>query len=233
MTEDKKRRPRRSKANLIECINNAAEDQIKKDGFSNVLVTDIIKRAKIEPAVFYNRFENLESFMSEFVKRYDYWFSDILKDVNSQATNSDNLTAILQHLFQELNNDSIMLELLRWEVANNNSITTRTAMLREVHILPLVTEFEARFKEKNIDIAALTALIIGGLYYLSLHKDRSPFSGIDINNENGSKRILNAIKYFVDKIYEEDKLYKEKISIANKLKEAGISDDIIHQSVWA
>lgn len=233
MTEDKKRRPRRSKANLIECINNAAEDQIKKDGFSNVLVTDIIKRAKIEPAVFYNRFENLESFMSEFVKRYDYWFSDILKDVNSQATNGDNLTAILQHLFQELNNDSIMLELLRWEVANNNSITTRTAMLREVHILPLVTEFEARFKEKDIDIAALTALIIGGLYYLSLHKDRSPFSGIDINNENGSKRILNAIKYFVDKIYEEDKLYKEKISIADKLKEAGISDDIIHQSVWA
>lgn len=233
MTEDKKRRPRRSKANLIECINNAAEDQIKKDGFSNVLVTDIIKRAKIEPAVFYNRFENLESFMSEFVKRYDYWFSDILKDVNSQATNSDNLTAILQHLFLELNNDSIMLELLRWEVANNNSITTRTAMLREVHILPLVTEFEARFKEKDIDIAALTALIIGGLYYLSLHKDRSPFSGIDINNENGSKRIINAIKYFVDKIYEEDKLYKEKISIANKLKEAGISDDIIHQSVWA
>ena len=233
MTEDKKRRPRRSKANLIECINNAAEDQIKKDGFSNVLVTDIIKRAKIEPAVFYNRFENLESFMSEFVKRYDYWFSDILKDVNSQATNSDNLTAILQHLFKELNNDSIMLELLRWEVANNNSITTRTAMLREGHILPLVTEFEARFKEKDIDIAALTALIIGGLYYLSLHKDRSPFSGIDINNENGSKRILNAIKYFVDKIYEEDKLYKEKISIANKLKEAGISDDIIHQSVWA
>lgn len=233
MTEDKKRRPRRSKANLIECINNAAEDQIKKDGFSNVLVTDIIKRAKIEPAVFYNRFENLESFMSEFVKRYDYWFSDILKDVNSQATNGDNLTAILQHLFQELNNDSIMLELLRWEVANNNSITTRTAMLREIHILPLVTEFEARFKEKDIDIAALTALIIGGLYYLSLHKDRSPFSGIDINNENGSKRILNAIKYFIDKIYEEDKLYKEKISIADKLKEAGISDDIIHQSVWA
>lgn len=233
MTEDKKRRPRRSKANLIECINNAAEDQIKKDGFSNVLVTDIIKRAKIEPAVFYNRFENLESFMSEFVKRYDYWFSDILKDVNSQATNNDNLTAILQHLFQELNNDSIMLELLRWEVANNNNITTRTAMLREIHILPLVTEFEARFKEKDIDIAALTALIIGGLYYLSLHKDRSPFSGIDINNENGSKRILNAIKYFVDKIYEEDKLYKEKISIADKLKEAGISDDIIHQSVWA
>ena len=151
MTEDKKRRPRRSKANLIECINNAAEDQIKKDGFSNVLVTDIIKHAKIEPAVFYNRFENLESFMSEFVKRYDYWFSDILKDVNSQATNSDNLTAILQHLFQELNNDSIMLELLRWEVANNNSITTRTAMLREVHILPLFPVRECRIVLRQIE----------------------------------------------------------------------------------
>ncbi len=233
MTEEKKRRPRRTKANLINCINNAAEEQIKKNGFSNVLVTDIIKRAKIEPIVFYNRFENLESFMSEFVKKYDYWFSDILKDFELESTNKGTLTKILQRLFQELNNDSVMLELLRWEVASSNNITTRTAMLREVHILPLVKEYDIHFKEKSIDIAALTALIIGGLYYLSLHKDRSPFSGIDINNENGSKRILNAIKYFVDKIYEEDKLYKEKTFIANKLKEAGISDDIIHQSVWA
>lgn len=232
MTEEKKRRPRRTKANLIDCINNAAEEQILKDGFSNVLVTDIIKRAKIEPIVFYNRFENLESFMSEFVKKYDYWFSDILKDFEHHSTSKDTLTQILQRLFQELNDDSVMLELLRWEVSNGNNITTRTAMLREVHILPLVKIYEELFKDKGIDIAALTALIIGGIYYLSLHKDRSSFSGIDINSQDGTTRIFNAIKSLVDKIYEEDKLYNEKISIANSLKKAGISDDIIQQCVW-
>lgn len=232
MTEEKKRRPRRTKASIIESINNAAIEQIKLNGFSNVLVTDIIKHAKIEPIVFYNHYENLDAFMSEFVKKYDYWFSDILTDIKHQATHKKTLTKILQHLFQELNNDSVMLELLRWEVANSNNTTTRTAMLREVHILPLVKDYEGHFKEKGIDIAALTALIIGGLYYLSLHKDRSSFSGIDINTPEGVMRILNAIDFFVGEIYEDDALYDEKNSIANKLKEAGISDDIIHQCVW-
>lgn len=68
MTDGKKRRPRRTKASIIESINNAAIEQIKLNGFSNVLVTDIIKLAKIEPIVFYNHYENLEAFMSEFVK---------------------------------------------------------------------------------------------------------------------------------------------------------------------
>ena len=47
MTDGKKRRPRRTKASIIENINNAAIEQIKLNGFSNVLVTDIIKLAKI------------------------------------------------------------------------------------------------------------------------------------------------------------------------------------------
>lgn len=232
MIEKKKRRPRRTKANLIECIKNAAEEQIKKDGFSNILVTDIIKRAKIEPVVFYKRYNNLETFLSEFVKNYDYWFSDVLKNLKSPLTNEDSMTEIFQRLLTELNNDSIMLELLRWEIANGNSTTNRTAMLREIHISPLVKDFETMFQNKGIDVAALTALIIGGMYYLSLHKDRSPFSGIDINTDEGMSRILKAIQYFVKKIYEEHKLHEDKKLIAYRLKEAGVSDDVIEQCVW-
>ena len=231
MTEKKKRRPRRTKANLIECINNAAEEQIRKDGFSNILVTDIIKRAKIEPIVFYKRYNNLEAFLSEFVKNYDYWFSDVLKDLKNPITSEDGLNEIFQQLLSELNKDSIMLELLRWEIANGNSTTNRTAMLRETHIMPLVKDFEMLFHDKGVDIAALTALIIGGVYYLSLHKERSPFSGIDINTDVGISRIQNAIQYFVSRIYEEHKLHEDRKLIASKLKEAGVSEDIIEQCV--
>ncbi len=232
MAEEKKRRPRRTKANLIECINNAAEEQIRKDGFSNVLVTDIIKRAKIEPVVFYKRYNNLETFLNEFVKNYDYWFSDVLKDLKHPIMSEDGMSEIFQQLLLELNKDSIMLELLRWEVACGNSTTTRTAMLREIHISPIVKDFEIVFHDKGVDIAALTALIIGGVYYLSLHKDRSPFSGIDINTQDGLCRIQKAIQYFVKKIYEENKLHDDKKLIAYRLKEAGVSEDVIEQCVW-
>ncbi|MBR5898882.1 MAG: TetR/AcrR family transcriptional regulator [Muribaculaceae bacterium] len=230
MSEEKKRRPRRTKANLIECINNATEELIRKDGFSKILVTDIIKRAKIEPVVFYNRYNNLETFLSEFVKNYDYWFSDVLKNLKHPIMSKEGMTEIFQQLLLELNKDSIMLELLRWEVANGNSTTTRTAMLREIHIMPLVKDFEERFHDK--DIAALTALIIGGLYYLSLHKDRSSFSGIDINTENGMSRIQKAVEYFTDKIYEDNKLEEERKLMAVRLKEEGVSDEVILKCIW-
>lgn len=232
MAEEKKRRPRRTKANLAECINNAAEEQIRKDGFSNVLVTDIIKRAKIEPVVFYKRYSNLDAFFCEFVKNYDYWFSDVLKNLQHAPTSCEGMSEIFQKLLHELNRDSLMLELLRWEVATGNGTTIRTAMLREIHILPLVKDFEAVFRDTDVDIAALTALIIGGIYYLSLHKERSPISGIDINSEEGLSRISNAVRYFTEKIYDERKRHDDREDIARRMKEAGISDDIIRHCVW-
>ena len=70
-----------------------------------------------------------------------------------------------------------MLELLRWEIAEGNETTVRTAMLREMHTFPLAKIYEEKFKD--IDISAISALIIGGIYYLNLHRDRSKFdSGI-------------------------------------------------------
>ncbi len=67
MNEIKKtRRPRRSKADIESAILKAAIAQIKKKGFSMALVTDIVKRAKIEPIVFYNRYKNLDEFYDTF-----------------------------------------------------------------------------------------------------------------------------------------------------------------------
>lgn len=44
---------------------------------------------------------------------------------------------ILVGLFQSLSENKIMQELLKWEVANNNETSQRTAQLRELHTLPL------------------------------------------------------------------------------------------------
>ena len=53
MNDTKTRRPRRSKADIEAAIQRAAIAQIKKKGFSLALVTDIVKRAKIEPVVIF------------------------------------------------------------------------------------------------------------------------------------------------------------------------------------
>lgn len=196
--EVRTRRPRRSKADIEEAINKAAIGQIKKKGFSLALVTDIVKRAKIEPIVFYNRYKNLDEFYDEFVKNYDYWLVDTIHDTPDQLSTEEGYSNILERIFNSLFKDEIMAELIRWEIAEGNHITERTARLRELHAIELNNNYLTQFRELNpdIDIPALSALIVGGIYYLILHRDRSAITGIDINTPEGKNRIVKAIRSF-------------------------------------
>ena len=188
MTNDGKRvRIRRTKATITENIRKAAVESVLKRGFSGSLVSEIIKKAKIEPVVFYNRYQNLEEFFSEFVKGYDYWFSDVAKEANKLETPHDQFIALIEGLQECMIEKSVMLELIRWEIAVDNDITKRTASIREMFTLPLAEKYDDLFKNSGIDFVAIATIIVSGLYYLYLHKDRSTFCNIDMNTEEGSQ----------------------------------------------
>lgn len=229
MEEDKPkgRRPKRTKAQIDDCINHAAVAEIVEKGFSDTILYGIIKRAKIEPVVFYNRYKSLELFYDEFVKSKDYWFVDLLKEIDEPQLSKDELTKILVSLIDALDKDSVMLELLRWEVASENPTTRRSAALREFHTLPLAKDYENLFKNTEVDMLSLCALVIGGIYYLELHKNLSPFSGIDLKTEEGKNRIKGALSSFVNILFDlkDEKLRREQVRL--RMREKGLSDEDI------
>lgn len=202
MVNDGKRgRIRRTKATIIEDIRKAAVESVLKRGFSGSLVSEIIKKAKIEPVVFYNRYQNLEEFFSEFVKGYDYWFSDIAKEANKQKSPYNQFIALINGLQECMIKKTVMQELIRWEIAEDNEITNRTASIREMFTLPLAEKYDNIFKNSGIDFVAIATIIISGLYYLYLHKDRSTFCNIDVNTEEGRNRINQAIKFLAEPLF--------------------------------
>lgn len=230
MTEENRiKRCRRTKVDIQADIIKAAESLIKKKGFASMLVTDLIKKARIEPLVFYNRYNNLNDFYDEFVKRYDYWFKDVLTGIQFPTDSEFGYISILKDVQKALKERSVMLELLRWEIAEGNETTVRTAMLREMHTLPLVNVYESKFK--NLDISAISALIIGGIYYLHLHRDRSKFADIDLNSEQGQERIEKALENLGHILFQYQELNDYKQAITLKLKEKGISDEIIKECI--
>uniref|UniRef100_A0AB33J8N4 TetR/AcrR family transcriptional regulator n=1 Tax=Prevotella sp. GTC17260 TaxID=3236796 RepID=A0AB33J8N4_9BACT len=229
--ENGPKRYRRTKADLEAGIIKSAETLIKKKGFSAMLVTDLMKKAKIEPPVFYNRYNNLDEFFDDFVKKYDYWFKDVVAGSQFPSNTEAGYVSIFKEVRKALVDRSVMLELLRWEIAEGNETTKRTAMLREMHTLPLVRSFEECFKDSAIDIAAISSLIIGGIYYLNLHRDRSLFSGIDVKSEEGQERIEHAIETLGRMIYRYDEVRNEKAAIAERLKREGVSQDVIDRCV--
>ena len=192
--EVKARRPRRSKADIEDAIHKAAVSQIKKKGFSQALVTDIVKRAKIEPVVFYNRYKNLDEFYDTFVKDYDYWLSDLVRDSIENIDSEEAYSNVIEKILNNLLSDDIMTELLRWEVAEGNNITERTARLRTMHAVDIFRNYEEKHAGIGIDVTAVSALLVAGIYYMILHKDRSSMIGIDINQAAGKRRIVNVIR---------------------------------------
>ncbi|MCM1136948.1 MAG: TetR/AcrR family transcriptional regulator [Muribaculum sp.] len=229
MEEDKPkgRRPKRTKAQIDDCINHAAVAEIVEKGFSDTILYGIIKRAKIEPVVFYNRYKSLELFYDEFVKSKDYWFVDLLKEIDEPQLSKEELAKILVSLIDALDKDSVMLELLRWEVASENPTTRRSAALREFHTLPLAKDYENVFRNTEVDMLGLCALVIGGIYYLELHKNLSPFSGIDLKTEEGKNRIKEALSSFVNILFDlkDEKLRREQVRL--RMREKGLSDEDI------
>ena len=116
----KERRKRRSAKDIEESIINAATYLIENEGFSNLTVTGIMRQAEIEPVQFYNRYDDLNRFIDEYVKKYDYWFSDIVKSQKQSSNDKELYINILIGLFQSLSGNKVMQELLKWELASNN-----------------------------------------------------------------------------------------------------------------
>lgn len=216
------RRKRRSSKDIEESILNAATILIKEGGFNNLTATGIMQKAGIEPVQFYKRYKDLDAFISEYVKIFDYWFSDIIKE--SSLNNNINIQYenVLCNLFYSLWDNKIMQELLRWEIAIKNESSVRTAKLRELHTLPLCKKFADAFAETEIDIVAISALIVGGIYYMILHCELSEFNGINFSNEQDRERIIKAIKYLSDILFQAPSYGYSTIKIALKMKKDNV-----------
>lgn len=223
------KRIRRTKKEISEDISKTATLLIEEKGFANLTVVGLSQNARIEPIVFYNRYESLSDFIDEFVKGNDYWFSKIVSGVKEVKDPKEQYKNIIRNLFFSLEENKIMQELLRWELSEKNETTRRTAKLREFHTTPLTENYTRLFASSSIPIDSISALIIGGIYYLILHKDLSPFSGIDINTQEGKDKIGLAIDYLVETLFSEDRVTSEKIGIARKMKAKGIGDKIISE----
>lgn len=224
---DAPKRIRRTKIDIEEQIIASAVKLIEKKGFSEITLTGITQKARIEPIVFYNRYKDLDEFFDELVKQYDYWLSDVLKKHEGDLYTKEGYSHILKQLFSSLSENRMMQQLLKWELSTVNQTTLRTAGLREFHTIPLVQKFENLFESSPVDISSVSALMIGGIYYLILHQELSEFGGINISTDAGKEKINKAIDYLVTAFFKDMIPNQETIDIAKKMKENGIEKHIV------
>lgn len=196
----KERRKRRTQKEIEETITDAATAIIKGKGFLGLTVAGITHNSEIEPSQFYNRYNNSDDFTDEYVKKYDYWFSGVVKSQNVDSGEMERYR-IIDNLFHFLQENKMMQELLRLKLSTNNETTQRTSNLRELHTLSLSQKYSKMFSDTDVDIVAISALIIGGIYYIVLHNELSSFSGIRLNTEEDRVRVSIVARQEYNRFY--------------------------------
>lgn len=230
----KKRRKRRSGKEIEKLIDDAALGLIESSGYNALMITNIVEEANIEPIVFYNRYTNMDEYIDVFVRRYDYWFSDVTKGVKDKSlTEKESYKLIIKNIFTELDQNKAMQQLLRWELYNENKTSQRTIGLRQFATIPVINKYKKYFKDNNspVEIDVMSAIIIAGIYYLILHSESTTFAGVDITTQEGKERLCNAIDFLADHFFDFNPTTADThtINIARNMKSEGISLEIIER----
>lgn len=213
-TETKKVRkvlsgPVREKARTMDKLVKAVGKVIQKQGYARLNVANISKEAGLDRRLIYTYFGGLDNLVETYIKQKDYWNSDAKKYINSlveeeSISNADIMIKLLQGQFDTVLKDQSLQKIIHWELGEKNKILRKISDEREQLGEEFFKRYESVFEDTDIDIRAILALQIGGLYYLSLHAkaNGSLFCGIDINEPDGIERISKTIKRIIDLCYE-------------------------------
>jgi AcrR family transcriptional regulator len=233
MPEEKeiKKRTRRTSVAIDHDVLQAVSSLIEEVGFSNVTLTGVAERAKIEPAVFYRRYGNLDELFNRYCQKYDFWQGDLIGNLPSNLSEKEVFSLIMKNLIHDFSKNKGMQQIIVWELSVDNPVTRRTARMRELVNEPVIRMLEKTFSQTDLDINTIASVIIAGVYYLILHRKRSKFCDVDFNKKEGKARLLNGVEELVTILFDYIAQQKRIEEIAVRLRKEGIPESVIEKCV--
>src|SRR5690606_28347201 len=161
----------------------------------------------------YLYFGNLDGLIQQYILEKDFWSPKSRTQLTELMENPDMIGAeeineVFQGQVDTFLKDKTIQRIIHWEMGMKNKLLKKVADDREELGEHLLSSLDGKFKDSDVDIRATLAIILGGIYYLTLHakNNGSTISGIDINEDEGRERIENAIERIIRRDFDDAKL---------------------------
>lgn len=230
--EKKERRPRRSKITLQRDVLDAVAYLVGKDGFSNINLTSIAQESDVNINAILRNFISLDRLLDRYAQIFDYWYDDIVKKSEREIESQDETllySNILKTITEAIYRDKNVRQLLLWEMTEENETTKRAAYNREYTCQKLFKVYEAIFKDSGLDIEVITALIVGGINYLTFRRKRTRFLGVDYSTTAGRDKLMKTISDIVGLVFAALEQQNKMLSAARKLKDRGVDVSMLSE----
>jgi len=205
ITDGPVRNKERTKASLIAALGEI----LKKDGFSGLSISSVADEAKVDRRLIYDYFGSLEGLVREYLNKHDYWKINT-EDIEGMvaAAHEDSGKAlsysVLESQLDSLINNEEMRRIITWGLSEKLPFLKELDLKRENTGDILLSEIiDKHFEKSDKNFRAMYALLMGGVYYLTLHAkmQENPFCGIDLQQTEGQEEIKKALKQFIDLAY--------------------------------
>ena len=174
----------------------AVEHIIATEGFTELKVQKIQKISGIDKKLIYFHFGDLDGLIKEFLRSKDFWINDVA--VNNEVT-KDTAKALLRDQFSKIFQNDLLSQLIVWEISAKNESLLQIAEEREEIGNKIIQALNKTQKFKR-DVSPVFALLVAGIYYLTIHAkvNGSTFCGLNINLASDRKRLLDCVDEMVD-----------------------------------
>lgn len=228
MEENKSQRIRRTRNELKTAMLDAVMQLAKEKQLSLITMVDVSERSGIRVDVLARNFTNMETILSIYAASVDYWITDLFNgECPIDHIGEGDMKEMFSSLVNSLYNDPDMQGLLVWEITEDNPTTRRLAANREQIYRDVIEGYKQLFKESGLQVDILSAILTAGIYYLILRRKRSTFWGVDFSKRKERKRFVEAVYQFVTMLFDALRQRNQVREIARKMKENGISDELI------
>lgn len=206
----KKKRIRRSKTFINSEIMKAVSAVIGEQGFSNLGINSVAIEAKVEKPFIYRNFGTFDKVLEQYILKNDYWMKFIIeRAMDGKVDDLGNIDvpslykSLLTELYKTMDESRDFRNIILWEIYDDSSFIRKVAQRRETETKGEIDLLASYFSNTKVDISAITALLISGVYYTVLHKEISTFCGIDFKTKEGKKRMAESLKFLSDLLFEQ------------------------------
>lgn len=193
-----------SKENTKKQIIDALAHLLATEGFQAIGINAIARQAGVDKVLIYRYFESLPMLLKTFAQQEEFWPSiEQLLDIPIDNIPGSDPTGLLINLFtnqfKELSKRPTTQAIMRWELFQRNELTDAMTNAHEEQGMKLIEMTPEELKNvPGVDVPAALALIHAGVNQLVLRAKTAQFyAGIDLQSEEGCKRLENGIQTLV------------------------------------
>ncbi len=156
-------------------ILQAVSKLLLEQGFPAVGINAIARAAGCDKVLIYRYFGGLEGLLQEFSAQNDLWWEvdEIITESSvGDLVLNDYLTTLLGRYVAALEARPLTLEIMAWEMSDDNNLTRELQRIRSEQGMLLVKRIRELYQQPNVDIGGMLGVFGAAVNYLIIRTRR-------------------------------------------------------------